>query len=113
VDQYQEVPGGPWRLRDDGFAHGRPVTAVRCVVQHSIIEEGRTIPLRSLLTREVIQVQVTGIRMVECNDLGDQEVLDLGYATREDFWHDAGWLMAGQCGWFLTATLASRVPILH
>jgi hypothetical protein len=113
VDQYQEAPGGPWRLRDDGFAHGRPVSAVRCVVQHSLIEEGRSIPLRSLLTREVIQVQVTGIRMVECNDLGDQEVLDLGYATREDFWHDAGWLMAGQCGWFLTATLASRVPILH
>jgi hypothetical protein len=22
VDRYQEAPGGPWRLRDDGYAHG-------------------------------------------------------------------------------------------
>jgi hypothetical protein len=113
VDSYQEVPGGPWRLRDDGFEHGRPGSAVRHAFHGYVSEEGALIPLRSLRTREVIQIQVTGIHMVECNDLSDQELHDLGYATRDAFWQESGWLMAGQIGWFLSATLASRAPTLH
>jgi hypothetical protein len=113
VDRYQEVPGGPWRLRDDGFAHGRPVSAVRHAFRGYVSEEGALIPLRSLTTREVIQIQVTGIRMVEVDDLSDQEIRDLGYPTRDAFWKETGWLMAGQIGWFVSATLASRAPVLH
>ena len=113
VDQYQEVPGGPWRLRDDGYAHGKPVTAVRYAAMGCVIEEGGILPLRSLVTHETVQVQVTGIRMVEVDDLGDQDLRELGYTTRDEYWKCGGWFLAGQIGWFLSATLASRVPVLH
>ena len=113
VDRYQEAPGGAWRLRDDGYVHGRPVTAVQCTVMGCVIQEGRLLPLRSLLTREIIQVQIAGIRMVEVDDLTEQEIRELGYTTLEEYWKCGGWFLAGQVGWFLSATLASRVPVLH
>jgi hypothetical protein len=113
ADRYREVPGGPWRLRDDGFAHGRPVSAVQHAFRGYVSQEGGLIQLRSLVTREVIPIQVTGICMVECDDLYDQAIHGLGYATRDVFQQDGGWFMADQLGWLLSATLASRVSTLH
>jgi hypothetical protein len=89
------------------------VTAVRYAAMGCVLEEGGILPLRSLLTHETIQIQVTGIRMVEVDDLTDQDLLELGYDTHEEYWKCGGWFLTGQIGWFLSATLASRAPVLH
>jgi len=93
-----------WRL----WKHGKTVNEVSHFGEYTTClgDVLAVCPLES--DNIVCRVQVTEIRMVDCDRLTDQELAELGYTTREEYnsqWRD---MAEGSArGWFMRVMLLS------
>ncbi len=100
-----------WRL----WKHGKAVNEVSHFGEYTT-RLGDILAVCPLESDEIVcRVQVTEIRMVDCDRLTDQELAELGYASREEYhsqWRDMAEDSAR--GWFLRVMLLSdRSTILQ
>lgn len=85
IDRYRLQAGEPWRRCGAGFMHNLRVQAIHHVGLGYATIEGDVIPVRSVETREVIRVQISDLRMVACDRLGDTDLRDLGYSPEQAY----------------------------
>lgn len=100
-----------WRL----WKHGRVVNEVSHLGEYTT-RLGDILAVCPLESDDIVcRVQVTEIRMVDCDRLTDQELAELGYASREEYhrqWHEM--TEDSSRGWFMRVMLLSdRSTILH
>lgn len=107
TDRYRLAKDAPWRRRDDGFMHDQRVHAMRQPATRLAAAEGDILDVRSLETRQVLQVQLTDLRMADCARLTNTDIFDLGYTRRLDYDIEIGHLMRGRTAW-----LARFIPLL-
>jgi hypothetical protein len=94
-----------WRL----WQHGKLVNEVSHFGEYTTMQ-GDILAVCPLERDEVVcQVQVTEIRMVDCENLSDQELYELGYTSREEYasqWGDMN--EDSSKGWFMRVMLVSE-----
>lgn len=109
--------GEAWQpLQDWRFwAHNRPVNEVSHFGEYTTVQGDilSVCPLDSELV--LCQVQVVEIRMVNCQQLTDAEVHELGYRTRHEYDEQWGEIASdAPRGWYMRVMLVPDVPsVLH
>ncbi len=98
-DRYQRDQNGLWYLVHD-LQHGDGVQAVSHFGRH-FTRVGTVTTIRSLETNTKIDMLITEIIFVEVARLTDQDIADLGYATRQDWALDWGDVVKKRHGWFV------------
>ena len=93
-----------WRL----WNHGKAVNEVSHFGEYTTVQ-GDILTVCPLDKDDVIcQVQIIEIRMVDCSNLSDQEVRELGYANRGEYNEQWGSMADGSHrGWFMRFMLLS------
>jgi hypothetical protein len=100
--------GGEWHrlLRWRDWQHGRQVHEVSHLGEYTT-GQGDVLAVCPVARDEVVcQVQVVEIRMVDCDRLTDEEIRDLGYATRQQY--HAQWIEdtdSSPKGWYMSIML--------
>ena len=95
-----------WRSVHD-LKHGDQVQAVSHFGRH-FTRVGTTMTIRSLETNSQINMLVTSITFVEVVQLTDQDITDLGYASRQDWINDWGDVLQKRHAWFARLIPASQ-----
>jgi hypothetical protein len=101
ADRVQVEPGAPWQRRDEVFQPGQQVHSV----SHSGLStstQGGTCSIRALPSKRRIDLQITRITMVDCAQLTDQQIADLGLSL-DEFHVLYGHLTTGLKGWLIYA----------
>ncbi|HML21868.1 MAG TPA: hypothetical protein PKD09_09480 [Aggregatilinea sp.] len=82
ADRVQITPDAPWQRRDDVFQPGQQVYSVN----HSGLStstQGGTCSIRALPSKRRIDLQIIEITMVDCAQLTDEQITDLGLSLDE------------------------------